>query len=235
MTQIKIDVRDAQAHLLRAFKGLNKNEVYLSIARSINSALMKTQTASVRAITSRYNLTYGQVSDKFRVVRSSPATASSILRGYLKVYNNPFSLSAFNPKEISDGMATLTKRGRISGGRKAIGLRANKKLIKSGVIVEVIRGEQKVLQGAYIAIRNKANNSSFSVSARGKYEGGRGFNFKEDGASKSLRGIGVLSAFRSNEIMPIIKEYAENEYLLILSRELRKRVQGVGGQHSKHL
>jgi hypothetical protein len=230
---IKVDTINAQRQLIKGFSELSKKKVDLSITRAINSALGKTQTAAIRAVTGRYNLTREEVAKKFFVVKASPASITSMMRGYLKAYNQPFTLAAFNPKEINQGMATITKGGRVTGGRKAIGLRANKKLIKSGVIVEVIRGQQKVLKSAFIALRNKNSAGGFSVSARGKYN--RGFQFNNDDANRSLRGIGVASALRTNELNKPLKEYAENEYLRILYKELEKRVKGVGEQHSKYV
>jgi hypothetical protein len=155
-----------------------------------------------------------------------------MMRGYLKAYSRPFSLSFFNPVEINEGLVTATKRGRVSKGFKsAKGLRANNQAVKRGIVVEVLRGQKKVLNSAFIALRG--NSGNIRIAARGKYEKGKGFQFKNEGASTSLRGISVASALRSNNINPILKEYAENEYLRILYKELQKRVKSIGEQHAQ--
>ena len=143
----------------------------------------------------------------------------------------------FNPKQITGDIVTarMGKNGNISKkgnfqSKRAAALRANKMLVKNGLIVQVIRGQDKVLKTAYLAFRQGRTNAS--VSAKGQY-GNRGFEFSDDLRSKTLKGIGVGSALRSNKIAPVIKEYAENEYLLLLSKELRKRLKGIGEQHAR--
>jgi hypothetical protein len=234
MAEIRIDVRDAQRMLIRAAAELSAAKVKLSISRAINSALGKTQTLAIRAITARYNLKYGQVAKKLFMVRASPV---SPYRGYLKVYNQPFLLSAFNPREIRHGVATarMSEKGNISRrghfqSKRVAGLRANKMLVRNGLIVQVIKGQDAVLKSATLAFRQGRTNAS--VSARGQY-GNRGFEFDAGQKNKSLRGIGVGSALRSNNVAPMVREYAENEYLLLLSKELRKRIKGIGEQHAR--
>lgn len=234
----KLDTRAAERALIKGFSGITQKQVNLSITRAINDALAKTKTAAIRSVTSRYNLSAEQVRDKMFVVKASPKSTESMSRGYLKVYNQPLSLSEFNPRQISNGVATGRMNDKGNFARKGTfqpkrmsKLRANKQAVKNGVIVQVIRGQDKVMKTAFLAFRQGRTNAS--VSARGQYA--RGFNFKDDGASKSLRGVGIASALRSNHISPILQEYAENEYYRILYRELQKRLKGIGEQHSRYL
>lgn len=229
-----IDTAIAEKQLKEAFKELDTKRVHLSISRSINDALAKTRTVAARAVTSRYNLSYSDVAPKMFVVKSSPKSVDTMLRGRLMTYNNPFSLSKFNPKEIRENVVT-SKTSKKAGysSRKQGFLKAGTQKITTGVVVEVVRGEKKVIQSAYLSFRQGRSNPT--VAARGSYEGGRGFNFREEAKSKSLRGIGVASVLRSNSINPILQEYAENEYLIILTRELKKRVDKIGEQHSKFI
>lgn len=225
MPQIKIDVIKATRDLTKALDQLSEKKVQLSIYRSLNSAIGKTQTQGIRFITTRYNLKREQVANRFYVQKASP---SNPYNAYLKVNNTPFSLSQFNPRQISNGVAT----GRFGtsksfASKKVKGLRANKSLIKSGVIVQVIRGTDKVIDSAFLSFRQ--GKSTPSTSARGRYNGG--FKFNEDESNRSLRGVGVGSALRSNEITPKLRDYASQQYVDILYKELQKRVKSVGETH----
>lgn len=222
MPEIKIDVKKATNDLIKGFDQLSEKKIQLSIYRSLNSAIGKTQTQGIRFITTRYNLKREQVADRFYVYKASPSRPYS---AYLKVNNTPFSLSQFNPRQINNGVAT----GRFGtsksfASKKVKGLRANKSLIKSGLIVQVIRGTDKVIDSAYLAFRR--GKSTPSTSARGKYN--EGFKFNQDESARSLRGVGVGSALRSNAITPILREYASEQYLSILTKELQKRIKSVG-------
>lgn len=226
--QISIDTTHAQKTLIKEFSKLGKKKVDLSIYRSINAALRKTQTASIRAITGRYTLTRGQVAKKFYVVQ---ARASAPYMGYLKAYNNPFTLGFFNPRMLKDGVATgkMGSKGAFAS-RKVKGLKINNKLTnQNGVIVTVIRGQDKIIPSAFLAFRQ--GKAQPSVSARGEYN--RGFGFDGSKGNKSLRGVGVVSAINSNDIRGTLIQYAENEYLRILYEELQKRVKGIGEQHAR--
>lgn len=223
MTEIHIDIKQATIDLVTALDRLSQKNINLSIYRSINSALSKSNTAAVRYIIERYNLKRASVANRFKKFLASPARPYT---GTLRVNNKPFPMSEFNPRMIRDGVAT----GRFGGGRtwaskKVGGLRANKSLIKNGLIIQIIRGEDKVINSAYLAFRSGRQQTS--VSAQGRYGGGSGFEFNQDEKAKSLYGVGPGSGLRSGDIPKNLQAFASNEYVKSLEKELQKRIKNI--------
>jgi len=221
VTTFEIDTTLATAKLTQVIRDLRPDKFDQAIYRAINSTLGKTNTFAIKSITTRYNLKRETVAKRFWVQMASPANPYT---GLLKVSRKPFSLAEFNPKQIDNGVATgRFGTGRSYASKKVKGLRANGSMVKSGTIVQVIRGETKVIQSAYIAFRNRGNAT---VSAAGTYQpDGFAFNSKEK--SKTLYGVSVSGGINSNQIRPVLERYAKQEYVTILTREVMKKLKSI--------
>lgn len=222
VTEIKIDIKKATFDLVNAMDRLSQKNINLSIYRAINSSLGKTNSSAIKYIIERYNLKRAPVAKRFKKFLASPARPYV---GTLAVNNRPFPMSEFNPRMIRDGVATgRFGTGRTWASKKVKGLRANKSLIKNGLVIQVLRGEDKVIDSAYLAFRGGRQQTS--VSAAGHY-GDNGFDFNKDEKAKSLYGVGPGSGLRSGDIPKRLQAYASSEYVKLLEKELQKRIKNI--------
>ena len=227
MTQIVVDIKDATKTLLKGFESLSEKKIQLSVMRAINGALGKTQTQMIRAVYERYNMKSQIISDQVEVFKASPANAYS---GNIHVFNKQFKLTDFNPKEVNDGVATGRFSRTASYEKKNVkGLRANNKLVTQGLVVQIIRGQTKVIPSAYLSF--KSDMSKARSSAKGQYN--HGFNFDPEQGAKTLRTVSVLSMIQNEGIEKRYTETAKTEYSRQLYNELRKRLRGVGESNAR--
>lgn len=224
MPIIRVDITKASEQLIKGFSGLTEKKVSLSIMRSINAALGKTQTQMIRAVTDRYNLPR-ELFIKHLRTQAFKATPTNPYKGSIRYIPKQFSLSDFGARQIENGVATgRFGNNRSYASKRVKGLRANNKLVKSGVVVQILRGETKAIESAFLVFKSGTSNAP--TRARGKY--GRDFEFNNEQGAKTLNTVSMQSILRNEKINQVVSETAAREYSSILQKELSKRVKSIG-------
>jgi hypothetical protein len=165
---IEIETKDATDKLRKLADDLSERQIRKAIVRSLNKGIQMTNTVAKRAVRERYNVKSYNIDKTTKPISASPNT----LTAKLAAERGTLSLSAFNPTSIQTGMGGQLTRLKRQGG-KAGGV-TGKKISrgKTGVYVEIIKGQKEALPGAFMGFWNNKNGASGgAVFARGEYEG----------------------------------------------------------------
>lgn len=215
---VRIDVRKATKEITSAFKDVNEANTRKAVGRAINHTLEKVKTQANKNIRQIYKMPADEVRNRIFVMKSS----NSNMTGKVLASVVPLPLSVFNPIQVTGSVATK-KAGsyRNASGRKVATYASSKSKSKViGVWVQVLIGQKKIINSAFIGLSSKGNGQ---VKAFGKY-GPTGFDFKDPGESKqqTLNSKSVFWAFKSSAVSTPLENFMRDEYRSRLNHELMK-------------
>lgn len=212
---VRIDVKKATQEISSAFKDVSEANTRKAVGRAINHTLEKVKTQSNKNIREIYKMPADEVRNRIFVMKSS----NTAMNGKVLASMAPLPLSVFNPVQVTGSVSTK-KAGsyRNASGRKvAIYASSKSKSAVVGVWVQVLVGQKKIINSAFIGISRQGG----SVKAPGKY-GPTGFDFKNDGNAKetTLNSKSVFWAFKSEPVSNKLDNFMRDEYRNRLQHEL---------------
>lgn len=222
---IKVDVKKASLELEKAMLFLSSKDIKKATSRAINHTLSKTRTAVSKEIRSVYNMAASDVRDDTVIQKS---TASNNV-GMIKANSRPLSLSKFNPISTAFGKGKILVDTRRVGGRKgSFGSAAVTKLgWKTGVSIEVAKGNREVIPSAFLLHQASGNAS---VMARGNY-GGSKFDFEASRLPISkLSSKSIYWASQNSSVIDRISVTTMADYSGRLLHELTEGLRYAGGR-----
>ena len=212
--KIEVYADKATKELKKLATELSDDKVNKSIARAINSTLGLVKTQINREIRAKYRLGTTEINKGLFIKQSTYST----LTGKILASPKTFPLTMFNPTEIKNNVITK----RIGGKKGSFASKQVRKSAYEGVMIEIIKGEKKVIQSAFLVFKGKSNGS---VKAKGSYSSGFGFNDQE--RATSLSTVSVASILRNGAIKQDLSTYINKEYSRILESELKKRINNI--------
>lgn len=160
-----IQTNDARKTLKELGKTLSAKEIGKAQSRAINHTMRISRTEARKRVKEHYNIPQKEL----RELDIKQAIPSNLV-GELKAPRQGIPLHNFSPK-----FETSTKSIRVSrkGEQKVREFRRVKKTPKGGVVIEVVKGQSKLIPYAFMV-------PGYSpVFARGSYKKGGGFKRRE--------------------------------------------------------
>lgn len=180
---IEININNAIDELREVSRDLSAGEFKRAVRMGLNDGIRKSRTLLVREIISNFNNTAFTPSGVRSAISLSMATNFN-LTSKLGISGKPIALAYF-------------------GARKT----------QTGVSVEIIRGQRKVVKSAFmVKVGGRGKAKPF---ARGQYEGNQ-FKFRKERVKRTgpdmpiskLLSVSIPSAVRSNDV-PVLENVAK--------------------------
>jgi hypothetical protein len=198
----KIHLQDPRINI----SGFRRQDIEKASMRAINETMAQVKTQAIREITSKYNLTAGEVRLGLFVLKASTANLTSKLRSSVST----FPMTKFNPSQVT---ASSTGNARF---RQSVDRRGNFRVGRTrdtvvGTTVEIIKGQKLTMRDAFIFLNE---SSRASVKAFGSYDTGS-FQWDDDkqGRPTKLKSMSVHGALNNIDVQRKLQEKASEIYM----------------------
>lgn len=193
---IKVDTQPAVRELAHLTKRLSFEQYRQASARAINHTMAKVKTAANKAIRERYKIPVVQANKAMVLKRATPNNPT----GMLMASSSYTALAAFQPTvTTSTGVRmVVTRQGTLASKAKRV-----KRVTSTQMRVEIVKGQKAVINSAFFL----PGRASAVVSARGRYNDQRSFQFRTKRLSKNgadlpidaLRSVSVFKAVMTKQ------------------------------------
>jgi hypothetical protein len=202
---IKVSVQDAVNDLRREFVDLTNGEFNKGVARALNRTIQRSKTTSSKEIRQIYNILARDVNQTLSLRRASPSTLTSELRAEGAL----LSLRKFSPRQTTDGVSIMIKKG-------------NRQIIKGAFI-----SPSPKLNGGVFA-RGTYSGKDFNfrhkrIRSAGGYKkiGGRYQPTTNDLSIDSLKTLSVPQAIAHRAVLNALSLQMSEDFPKRLVHELR--------------
>lgn len=202
---IKVSVEDAVKDIRREFVDLNNGEFNKGVSRALNRTIQKSKTRSSKEIRQIYNLLAKDVSKTLSLKRASSTNLSSELRAE----GTLLSVRKFAPRQTSDGVSVMIKKGNRTTIKGAFMSEASK--LNAGVFA---RGKY---QGKDFEFRNTRTRAAGGY----KKVNGRFQPLNNDLAIDSLKTLSVPQAMAHNAVLSALSTQMSEDFPKRLVHELK--------------
>lgn len=202
---IKVSVEDAVKGIRREFVDLNNGEFNKGVSRALNRTIQQSKTKSSKQIREIYNILARDISQTLSLKRASATNLTSELRAEGKL----LSIRKFQPRQMSDGVSIMIKRGNRQTIKGAFMSTASK--LNDGVFA---RGKY---QGKDFEFRNKRTKPA------GGYRkvNGRFQPLNNDLAIDKLKTLSVPQAMAHNSVLSALSTQMSEDFPKRLVHELK--------------
>lgn len=216
--------------LIQLAQDLTKAQVDKAMYRGINYAIAKSRTRMKAAILNEYKMPASAVvaSDNSGTLVLRKAGSGRLI-GCVSGDTTAISIAKFNPTQYKDNVGFSTQRGGGGGGftkisKRGAGYASTRNLTrntrKSGIFVEIVRGNKMTIPGAWLWFKG----TSPIVMARGTYQGtGQTNDFKFDKARLPINKLNTKSIYwgvMQQRVIPKWEPPTEKEYTQEAERQI---------------